>query len=1483
MLFNNKSLTMKRILLTSLFFFSLFFVADAQVFRTMTARYNNPSVKGNIVYVANNIATTPLAITTEAPPGGTATNNNNTGAYLDIDTDVPAHTVKLAYGSVWNYHSNGAVPANNPAPTNWKQPAYVMPAAWNVGAIPVNGAGKYGYSNPANLSITTCIKSSAAATLCVPAAGAKYISYYFRRTVNFTLAELTTTFRTILVNMKRNDGIVVYINGVERIRNNMPNGLIGNGTLASTNIAMGPAENLTRQLSPSYFVAGANTIAVEVHLQNANNTNMSFDMEVLGVDNAATFSSSSADLNLNSCSQILWAGLYWGGNHQSGVGGDTTWINNNNATTIKLKVPGAGVYQTISSTQNDYHNSTRVPGLNHAGYFCFADITSLINAANPNGTYTVADLVAPVGFNSCGAGWTIAVAYSNPTEIQRNLSIFDGSAVIKIGNPAMFVPIAGFLTPPAGPVSCELGVVAYDGDRGSPGLLDEFYFKQDSNRLVGAFTNLSPNATSNLNDFFNSTISNKGVVSLARNPAHLNTLGYDADIIEIPNPLNVLLGNSQTSASMRFSSTVEDFFIQVVSTAISIYNPSFAFDKSATDLSGGSLTPGDSLRYQMSYDNVGNDASTNSRIIDNIPFGTAFKPGSLRINGIAKTDAAGDDEAEYDFANSRIVYRLGVGANAVVGGEIASGSNGNVTFDIYAPSSCTILSCNGTLRNRARMTYGGKLSLLSLQDSSGVYNAGCIDPVDKIDIVAGTCAVLGDTILTNTCLSLTVMLPIRRYAGYTFHSGIPFTPFNRYNGATPVTFTRVMYAYYDAPGACLDDTARINIFITGCPDIDDDNDGLPDYLESTDPVAIADQDGDGRPNWADNSPGAPILWVDYNNDNINDWYDPGADADNDGILNFYDVDYFSYVDTNGDGVNDRFDKDLDGIPNYLDLDSDNDGIPDTVESFGVDADGDGRIDNYVDVDTDGLSDNVDTVTSGGDRLRLSGLGLGALDTDGDTYPNYLDLDSDNDGIPDITEAFGTDANNSAKVNVFADVDGDGYADALDADVGNDLVAENSAASILKTSADGNGDGRTDTWPFKNMDIDSKPNPYDLDSDGDGITDVKEAQITDADWNGQVDGAINTNGRNSALAALPALIIPNTDGIGRTNPYDIDSDEDGIPDNVEGLTTLGYLLPAATDTDLDGIDDSYDNFNGFGGDGIHPVDQDGDTQPDYLDSDTDNDGLIDRVEGNDLNFNELPDDNVTLTGTDTDGDGLDDRFDNNNSSAEATSAFMGNGGTTSGDPTPGSITTVQHTTVAWGCTTERDWRCIFYILSCDIISFKAVLQNQQVKVDWSVLCKQEADHFIVQRSIDGTSFTDVAMITGRPVINEVEAYSAIDNITGLNADILYYRLLTIMRNGKRSISNIISIRNRIGDEADVMVLPNPVRDRFQLLITANSSTVAEIKLFDGNGKTIFKHKELLQPGNNTFTYNWTNNIPSGLYYLRVNIGLEYFTKKLYVIK
>jgi uncharacterized repeat protein (TIGR01451 family) len=1410
----------------------------AQVLRTFTPRYYNASVKGNITFVANNIITSSGVTTTEAPPGGTAVNNGNTGANIDI-----SGTTLIAYGSSWKYYSTNAAPAGS-----WKNLGY-NDAAWSSG----NGELGYGDGDEA-----TCIPSGGGGTLCIPT-GNKYITSYFRKTISIPDPTVYGAFR---FNVERDDGFVVYVNGVEVGRNNMPAGVPVYGTTATSAIEDAV---ISFTIANSFFSAGNNDIAVEMHQANASSSDLSFNLELTAGD-PTIFNSSSADLTLPSCSQVLFAGLYWGAT-QGTDGTNTAWVTGETA--VKLKLPGSAVFTNLTSTQTDYHNGTLVPGLPHTGYRCFIDITSLVNTVSPNGTYTVANVCSPAGIVNAAGGWTIVIAYSDPATIIRNLTVFDGSAIMNGGDPSLNIPISGFLTPPAGPVSCELGAVVFDGDRVST---DEYSFKQNSNPLVGSYTSLTPNATANLNDMWNSTISKYGTVVTTRNPAHQNTLGYDADILTVPNAANAVLGNSQSSASIRFSSPSENYMLQVATTAISQYTPSFSMLKSSTDLNGGALLPGDVLQYRVDYENHGNDASTNTIIYDNIPVGTTYLPGSLVINGVTKTDALTDDQAEYDVTNNRVIFRLGTGANGSSGGELATGATGYITFDVYTASSCATYACNNVLSNSARIDYLGKLSGIALYDSSGVSVGGCEIHGPVLDTITGTCMPLGDTILTNNCPVTTVTIPVARYGGYQFYTGFPFTGANTFNPATPVTFTRVIYAWYDGPGAC-DDTLQLNIYILACPDIDDDNDGLPDYLELNNPVALQDHDSDGVPNWNDAQyPG----FTDNNADGFNDNFDPSADSDNDGTFNFYDTDFPGYADSNGDGVNDTMDKDLDGIPNHLDLDSDNDGIPDTVESFGVDADGDGRIDNYTETDNDGFSQNVDANNTG---VSGSSTGLGALDTDGDGYPNYLDLDSDNDGIPDITEAYGTDAANSAKVSIYTDTDGDGYADALDADVGNDTVMENGAASLLRTGTDGNNDGRCDSWPNKNMDADSKPNPYDLDSDGDGISDVREAQLLDSDWNGRVDGAVNTNGRNILLAALGSLSIPDSDATGRTDPYDIDADNDGIPDNVEGLTTLGYLLPAAADTDADGLDNSYDNFAGYGGDGIHPVDTDGDTVPDYLDSDTDGDGLIDIIEGNDLNLNGMVDDLVSLTGIDTDGDGLDNRFDNNNSTAEATSAYMGNGGTTSGDPTPGSITTVQHTIVAFGCPSERDWRCIPYLLSCEFISFKATALSDLVNLNWTVLCKQEVDYFVLERSTDLLLFTSLMRLEARPEVNEEEGYLATDNhLSGLETPMVYYRLKTVMRSGKVQYSGVIPVRLSGIKPAMLTIIPNPVKGQLQVFIQVARNTDAGFEVMDMSGRILFREQQWLTKGSHTLQFHKAVEIPDGLYILRVQYDGMILTRK-----
>jgi len=465
---------------------------------------------------------------------------------------------------------------------------------------------------------------------------------------------------------------------------------------------------------------------------------------------------------------------------------------------------------------------------------------------------------------------------------------------------------------------------------------------------------------------------------------------------------------------------------------------------------------------------------------------------------------------------------------------------------------------------------------------------------------------------------------------------------------------------------------------TGTPPSDTDGDGTPDYLDTN------DLDGDGIQD---------IVDVDDDNDGILDivelGFDPIQDTDNDGTPDYKDTDIG--VDANGDGIVDIFDTDDDGIPNYQDLDSDNDGIPDNVEAqstagyiapTGLDDDDNGldnayeptngvtpvdsevafdgtaipdNIPDYLDIDSDndGVIDTIDAgliiANDAGDEDNdgilddyengtlndgytdvneaLDTGADGTVDTDALQDVNFRDVDDDNDGILTITEDYDGDTTDDPENQ---DSDGDNIPDYLDTDDDGDGLPTSTEGAdpdgdgnptTGTPSVDSNGDTVPDYLDGDDNDNDGISDSVDLDDDNDGIPDALEDPNLDGDNNPYTEG---TPGENDS------------DGDGIPNFQDIDSDNDGIPDNVEAQPTVGYVTPIVDDpltplneADLDGngLNDAYDATP------ITTPEDSGDTTdgiPDYLNTDSDGDGVPDTIEAG------LP--AITNT-TDTDGDGL----------------------------------------------------------------------------------------------------------------------------------------------------------------------------------------------------------------------------------------------------
>lgn len=176
------------------------------------------------------------------------------------------------------------------------------------------------------------------------------------------------------------------------------------------------------------------------------------------------------------------------------------------------------------------------------------------------------------------------------------------------------------------------------------------------------------------------------------------------------------------------------------------------------------------------------------------------------------------------------------------------------------------------------------------------------------------------------------------------------------------------------------------------------------------------------------------------------------------------VNYLLQIDDLEPAAVSALDNDGDLLLNEFDDDDDNDGVPDSADSFpfnaseSEDSDADGIGDNRdPDDDNDGIAD---TDENAGDENR---------DSDGDGVLNRNDLDSDNDSLPDVLEATGSDAGldglrDSNVLVTVADTDGDGLSNEKDIE---SLNAANDGAGpfdILQSQYahfDTNADGRID--------------------------------------------------------------------------------------------------------------------------------------------------------------------------------------------------------------------------------------------------------------------------------------------------------------------------------------------------------------------------------------------------------------------------------------
>ncbi|MCD9007054.1 DUF11 domain-containing protein [Luteimonas sp. XNQY3] len=483
-------------------------------------------------------------------------------------------------------------------------------------------------------------------------------------------------------------------------------------------------------------------------LSNGSAMAMMFvNVDDAGLPSGVPQNSSTATLALPTGARVLSAGLYWGGR-----AGPTDADRGR----LQFRTP-TGTYETQTASAGNLHTFNDQGDAASRPYTAYVDVTALV-AASGSGTYAAGGLTSETGNSNGGGlgnygGWALIVLYEHDSKPYRRLMVFDGNAgTVGSGNPRA-VSVAGLLTPAVGPFTAYMGALVWEGDGGITG--DQFQLTGADVLNGGALQDaLSPS-----NNFWNSGITRLGERFTAKNPDYANQFAVDLKLVDISNtPANAgrpRLDNSATGATLTFTSTGDAYFPHALVFVTDIFFPDVvtSLSKQARRAATGEVLgstsevrQGEEIEYVVAFTNNGQDGATRVVVTDPIPANTSYVPGSLVVVSNADgadsgsmTDASGDDLAEYDAANNRVVFRIGTGADAATGGMLAPDQSASMSFRVRVD---TATPAGEFIRNVVSMRHNAQTVPLP-EDVEGEAEANVIGPVVAAADDIGFCPVDG--------------------------------------------------------------------------------------------------------------------------------------------------------------------------------------------------------------------------------------------------------------------------------------------------------------------------------------------------------------------------------------------------------------------------------------------------------------------------------------------------------------------------------------------------------------------------------------------------------------------------------------------------------------------------------------------------------------------------------------------------------------------
>jgi len=179
------------------------------------------------------------------------------------------------------------------------------------------------------------------------------------------------------------------------------------------------------------------------------------------------------------------------------------------------------------------------------------------------------------------------------------------------------------------------------------------------------------------------------------------------------------------------------------------------------------------------------------------------------------------------------------------------------------------------------------------------------------------------------------------------------------------------------------------------------------------------------------------------------------------------------------------------------------------------------------------------------------------------------------------------------------------------------------------------------------------------------------------------------------------------------------------------------------------------------------------------------------------------------------------------------------------------------------------------LPVELVSFTATAMDAYNELSWSTASEVNNDHFEIEKSTDGNSFSRTGIVAGAG--NSTATHSYQFNDPEIKAGTVYYRLRQVDFDGTATPSGVVAVKREKSDLPFAVIFPNPVSDVLMILINKENEQSSLLEIFDVFGNKIFG-KTLSQNVNQESIDLKSFNLAPGFYQVNISDGSHFFNGK-----